>query len=180
MAVQTPTIDLTKPAGGEPVQVLILNENWDKVDAAVKALQDRSAKLEAPNGTQFSRDAAYNTPTTEAPLPWNSSTLDAGDWNHTNGTFTCVRAGVYFVSYQVSIPPGSATLVTVGIRRNGAILSQGYANRNTTESRTVNITGLQAFAIGDTLAAVIVGSAATGLDVTFNRTNISIFRVRNL
>lgn len=33
MADQTPTLDLVKPTGGEPVEVLVLNSNMDKIDA---------------------------------------------------------------------------------------------------------------------------------------------------
>lgn len=187
MAAFTTFLNLYLPGGGssgtntpdEVADIDRLNQNFSLLDDFASLSDSRLDKLELPNGTQLSRQSGYNTPTAEAPLPWDNSIFDAGDWSHSSGTFTCIRAGVYFVSFQISVPAGSATTTTISVKRNGTALSQGYVSRSTSEGKTLSVTALMNFAAGDTLSGSIVSSAPTGLDVTFNRTNISIFRVRS-
>lgn len=95
MADQTPFLDLVKPAGGEPVEILVINENMDKLDEWAEEQGDPSARIRAFKGPANDRD-------TIVPNPLEGDTYREVDgkrirWERAGGVWVTSEGGLYLM-----------------------------------------------------------------------------------
>lgn len=95
MADQTPFLDLVKPAGGEPVEILVINENMDKLDEWAEEQGDPNIRTRAFKGPANDRD-------TIVPNPTEGDTYREIDgkkilWERIGGNWVTSEGGLYLI-----------------------------------------------------------------------------------